>query len=102
LYQLQNFIAGKTNANDVTSKINDELSLPSSSTNTKHKKKKINFIIKENNKIFSGFEFDNNTFQKLYEAAFSKCFMFVLDEEILDEDEIRERIINYLKSSFLV
>jgi hypothetical protein len=53
---------------------------------------------KENNQLFSGFEFDNNTFQKLFEAAFSKCFMFVLDEEILDEDEIRERIINFLKS----
>ena len=53
---------------------------------------------KENNKLFSGFEFENTKFQKIFEAAFSKCFMFVLDEEILDEDEIRERIIDYLKS----
>jgi hypothetical protein len=52
----------------------------------------------QNKKLFSGYEFENNIFQKLFDAAFSKCFMFILDEEILDEDEIRERIINYLKS----
>ena len=52
----------------------------------------------ENNKLFCGYEFDNKAFQKLFEAAFSKCFMFILDEEILDEDEIRSRLISYLKS----
>jgi len=51
---------------------------------------------KKNNKIFCGYEFENDKFQKLFEAAFSKCFMFILDEEILDEDEIRSNIINYL------
>ena len=53
---------------------------------------------KENNKFFCGYEFENDKFQKLYEAAFSKCFMFILDEDILDEDEIRSRLISYLKS----
>lgn len=53
---------------------------------------------KENKKNFCGFEFENDKFQKLYEAAFSKCFMFISDEEIIDEDEIRSKIINYLKS----
>jgi hypothetical protein len=52
----------------------------------------------ENKKNFCGFEFNNDKFQKLYEAAFSKCFLFILDEEITDEDEIRSKIINYLKS----
>ena len=53
---------------------------------------------KENKKIFCGYEFENDKFQKLYEAAFSKCFMFILDEEIIDEDEIRSKLINYLRS----
>jgi len=51
----------------------------------------------ENNKFFCGYEFKNEKFQKLYEGAFSKCFMYILDEEILDEDEIRSKIISYLK-----
>lgn len=56
----------------------------------------------QKNKDFTcGFEFENQSVQKLVDAAFSKCFVILLDEETYDESELRSKLIGYILSTHL-
>ena len=55
----------------------------------------------KNKDFVCGFEFDNKSVQKLIDAAFSKCFEMLLDEETYDETELRSKLIGYILSTHL-
>lgn len=52
----------------------------------------------QNDKFLCGFEFENNQLQNLVDAAFSKSLFQIVYNDDLDENETREKVINYLIS----
>lgn len=55
----------------------------------------------KNNKFLCGYEFENTSVQKLVDAAFSKCFDILLDEETYEENELKTKLIEYINSQHL-
>jgi hypothetical protein len=56
----------------------------------------------KNNKFLCGFRFDNVSVQKLVDAAFSKCFDTLLDEEIYNENDLRSKLIDFIIGQHLL
>jgi hypothetical protein len=55
----------------------------------------------KNDKFLCGFEFENFSVQKMIDAAFSKCFYILLDEETYNDGELRSRLIDYINNQHL-